>query len=112
MKIGKGFAKNFSKKMREQMYRKNLKQVDIVERTGIPSSAVTMYYNGKYLPKSKNLKLIAKVLDVSESYLLDYEENDNTNNNTNEEKILAMYRNLSDDNKDKLYKYLLKLYQM
>lgn len=108
MKIGKGFAKNFSKKLREQMYRKNLKQADIVERTGIPSSAVTMYYNGKYLPKAKNLKLIAKVLDVSESYLLDYEENDNNTTN-NEEKILAMYRSLSEDNKDKLYRYLLKL---
>ena len=99
MKIGK----NFAKRMRETMYRKNLKQADIAERTGIPTSAVTMYYNGKYLPKSRNLKLIAQVLEVSESWLLD---DDNSNE---EEKLITIYRSLSEVKKKLLLEEAIKL---
>ena len=98
MRIGK-----FAQRMQEEMQRKNLKQADIAERTGIPTSAITMYYNGKYLPKAKNLKLIAQVLEVSESWLIDEEIG------TNEELLLKMYRMLPKKKQKLLLDYCKKI---
>lgn len=54
---------------------RNLKAVDICERTGIPKSSMSMYLSGKVDPKSDRLYLIAKCLDVSEAWLLGYDVN-------------------------------------
>lgn len=52
---------------------RNMKQVDIVEKTGLGKSAISQYYSGKYEPKQKGIYLIAKALNVSESWLMGYD---------------------------------------
>ena len=47
-----------------------LKQVDLVERTGISKGALSSYISGRYIPKQNNTFLIAKALDVNEAWLM------------------------------------------
>lgn len=49
---------------------RNLKQTDLVERTGIPKSAISQYCSGAFKPKQKRLFQIAKALDVDEAWLM------------------------------------------
>ena len=64
---------SFAKRMKEGMDIRNIKQVDLVEKTNLTKSAINQYYSGKYEPKQKGIFLIAKALDVSESWLMGYD---------------------------------------
>lgn len=57
-------------RIQEGMEMRNLRQVDIVERTGINKGALSSYISGRYKPKQTNIYLIAKALDVNEAWLL------------------------------------------
>ena len=52
---------------------RNMKAVDICEKTGIPKSSMSMYLSGKVEPKSDRLYQMAKCLDVAEAWLLGYD---------------------------------------
>ena len=62
-----------SERIKEGMAIRNMKQVDIVEKTGISKGALSSYISGKYLPKQNNIYLIAKALNVSEGWLMGYD---------------------------------------
>lgn len=64
---------SFASRMRKAMEIRDMKQTDLVEKTGLPKSAISQYYSGKYEPKQKGIYLIAKALDVSESWLMGYD---------------------------------------
>lgn len=64
---------SFAQRMRTAMDIRNIKQVELVERTGLTKSAINQYYSGKYEPKQKGTYLIAQALDVSESWLMGYD---------------------------------------
>lgn len=49
------------------------KQVDLVERTGIPKNSINAWVNQKWQPKQKALMTISKALDVSEMWLAGYD---------------------------------------
>lgn len=57
----------------EAMERRGCRAVDLVEKTGIPKVTISYYMNGKTEPRADKLSLIAKVLDVSEAWLLGYD---------------------------------------
>lgn len=59
-----------AQRLREGMALRGLKQVDIVERTGINKGALSCYLSGKYIPKQNNIYLLAKALDVNEAWLM------------------------------------------
>jgi len=61
----------FVNRLRKAMEIRDMKQVNLVERTGLSKSAISQYYSGIYEPKQKGIYLIAKALDVSESWLHD-----------------------------------------
>ena len=63
----------FKVRLKKAMNARNLKAVDLVERTGIPKGAISYYLSGRSTPKSDRLYLIAKTLDVSEAWLLGYD---------------------------------------
>lgn len=62
-----------SSRIQKAMNIRDMKAVDICEKTGIPKSSMSMYLAGKVEPKSDRLYKIAKCLDVSESWLLGYD---------------------------------------
>lgn len=63
----------FSKRMKETMELRNMKQIELCEKTGLRKSAISQYLSGTYEPKQKGVYLIAKALDVSEAWLMGYD---------------------------------------
>jgi len=49
------------------------KQVDLVERTGIPKASINGWVKQNWQPKQKSLMKMARVLDVSEMWLAGYD---------------------------------------
>lgn len=63
----------FSKRMKEAMELRGIKQVELCEKTKIGKSAISQYLSGTYEPKQKGVYLIAKALGVSEAWLMGYD---------------------------------------
>lgn len=59
-----------SERLKEAMELRNLKQVDLVQRTGIGKSSICTYLAGDYLPKQTNLYKLAKALSVDPAWLM------------------------------------------
>ena len=57
-------------RIKEAMELREMRQADLVEKTGISKGALSSYISGRYIPKQNNIYLIAKALDVSESWLM------------------------------------------
>lgn len=62
--------KTIAERIREGMELRNLKQTDLVEKTGISKGALSSYISGRYEPKQNNIYLISKALSVSEAWLM------------------------------------------
>lgn len=60
-------------RLKQAMDYRNVKAVDLCERGNIPKSAMSYYLSGRSEPKSDRLYIIAKLLDVSEAWLLGYD---------------------------------------
>ena len=54
----------------EAMKLRDIRQADLVKKTGISKGALSSYISGRYVPKQNNVFLIAKALDVSEAWLM------------------------------------------
>jgi transcriptional regulator with XRE-family HTH domain len=63
----------FKDRLKQAMAYQNMKAADVCERGNIPKSAMSYYMSGRSEPKSDRLYIIAKVLDVSEAWLLGYD---------------------------------------
>lgn len=59
-----------SNRIKKALDLRNMKQIDLVDKTGIGKSSISTYISGEYEPKQKNIYKIAKALDVSESWLM------------------------------------------
>jgi transcriptional regulator with XRE-family HTH domain len=66
---------NYEKKNRikEALSIRGLRQVELVEKTGIAKGTINNWLNQKYQPKQKSLMILAKALDVSEIWLAGYD---------------------------------------
>lgn len=60
-------------RLREAIEEAGMRPIDLVEKAGVPKSMLSYYLNGKTKPKADRLHIIAKVLDVSEAWLLGYD---------------------------------------
>lgn len=85
MKEEKSLKSKISARLKEAMRNKNLKQVDVVAKakllesemgTKISKTDLSQYVNGKVTPGQKKLYVLAKILDVSEAWLLGYDVDD------------------------------------
>ena len=65
---------NFEKKNRieEALRLRGIKQVELMEKTGISKSSINHWIKQRYQPKQEPLYKMAKVLDVSELWLAGY----------------------------------------
>ena len=66
---------NYEKRnrIREALQIRNMKQVELSEKTGIAKGTINNWLNQRYQPKQKALLSLAKVLDVSEMWLAGYD---------------------------------------
>lgn len=60
-------------RIKEALEIREMKQSELVEKTGIDKGQMSSYISGKYKPKQKNLHLMAKVLSVDEAWLMGYD---------------------------------------
>ena len=51
---------------------RNIKQVELSEKTGIDKSLISNYLSGKYKAKQNNVYILAKALNVNEAWLMGY----------------------------------------
>lgn len=62
-----------SNRLKIAMKEKNIKQSDLVKKTGINKGALSSYINGRYEPKQNNINLLANALGVSIAWLRGYD---------------------------------------
>lgn len=59
-----------SERIQEALVAKEMKQAELVEKTGISKSSISTYISGTFEPKQKNLYKMAKALGVDPSWLM------------------------------------------
>ena len=109
-----------SKRLRQLMSERNLRQVDILEKSkpfqkqlGVKMgrSALSQYVTGKSKPDDKKLYLLSKTLDVSETWLMGYDTDikrvpdDKRVETSNTPQILAIYNQLEQQRQDRVLDY-------
>lgn len=62
-----------SERIRVAMDLRKMKQIDLVNKTGLDRSQISNYLSGKYEPKQKAINKLAVALDVSEMWLWGYD---------------------------------------
>ena len=55
------------------MHIKNINQVDLCQRTGIPKSSMSMYLSGERSPRQNRLSQIAEKFNISEAWLMGHD---------------------------------------
>lgn len=100
MRIGKTRHTVFVQRMNEAMQRKHMRNADIVEASHgkLSSSAVAQYRTGIYEPKAEKLAILARVLDVTENWLLGRDETELTLTEQ-EKQLIFSYRQLNNEDK-------------
>ena len=63
----------FASRLNIAMKECKMKQVDLANKTGIDKSLISNYLSGNYQAKQNNIYKLAKVLNVSESWLMGYD---------------------------------------
>lgn len=65
--------KTTAERIKEGLALRNMKQSELVEKTGISKSSISTYIKGSYEPKQRNVYKIAKALGVNEAWLMGYD---------------------------------------
>ena len=109
-------------RIKEALEIRNMKQIDLVEKTKIGKSSISTYISGAYEPKQKNIYKIAKALNVDEAWLMGLDvpmekvENIGLNSplalSKEEEKHIEDLRKLNTEGKDKVITYTKDLIEM
>ena len=60
-------------RIKEAMELREIKQAELVEKTGIDKGQMSSYLSGKYKPKQRNINLLAQALSVDEAWLMGYD---------------------------------------
>lgn len=100
MRIGKTRHTVFVQRMNEAMTAKHMRNADIVEASHgkLSSSAVAQYRTGIYEPKAEKLAILARVLDVTEAWLLGRDEQE-LSLTEQEKQLIVAYRKLNNEDK-------------
>lgn len=61
---------SFSNRLNEAIRIRNIKPIELSEKTGIDKSKISSYMNGRYKAKQKGIYLLARALNVSEAWLM------------------------------------------
>ena len=59
-----------AERLQEIISIRNIKQVELIEKTGISKGALSSYISGRYVPKQDNIYKLAKALNVNPAWLM------------------------------------------
>lgn len=93
-------------RIKEAMEIREIKQTELVERTGIDKGQMSSYLSGKYKPKQRNINLIAHALSVDEAWLMGYDvpiKGYSSSSENTSPKIMQYYEMLNDVGKHEGY---------
>lgn len=101
-------------RIKEALSIREMKQSELVEKTGIDKGQMSSYLAGRYKPKQTNLNLIAKALSVDEAWLMGYDVPMERHecNSQNLPKITLYYEMLNDIGKYEATKRVEELTQI
>ena len=66
-------SETFQNRLNQALEIRNMKPVELSQRTGLSNARISQYTNGVYEAKQKALYLIARALNVSEAWLMGYD---------------------------------------
>jgi transcriptional regulator with XRE-family HTH domain len=117
-----------SERIKQALDLRQMKQTDLVKKTGIGKSSISTYISGDYEPKQKNIYNIAKALNVSEAWLMgfdvpidrieiqshnpNYESFTKYSNKFNDIQLNKSFSNLNMKNKQKVIHFSEKLLEL
>ena len=93
-------------RLREALEHKGMKPAELADITGIPKSMVSYYLSGKSVPRADRIYEIAKVLDVSEAWIMGFDvpmekekqvSPDERQLTEGEEALLELFRRVPED---------------
>ena len=64
----------FIKRLNSILQKRNLSQADLSKMTGIRSSSISDWLNGKYEPKQDKISIIADALNINPVWLIGYDD--------------------------------------
>ena len=73
MRGGRKMSETFQNRLNQALEIRNMKPVELSQRTGLSKARISQYTNGVYEAKQKALYLIARALNVSEAWLMGYD---------------------------------------
>ena len=62
-----------SERLKQALLIKEMKPIELSEKTGIPKAAISQYMSGYAKPKSDRIYLISNALDINEAWLMGYD---------------------------------------
>ena len=94
-----------SKRLAEALVIRNMKQADLCKLAKVPKSSLSLYLSGAYEPKQDRIYAMAKVLNVSEAWLMGYDVPMDRQKNSppaielteGEKAILELFRRVPED---------------
>ena len=60
----------FTERLKEALQKRDMRKAELAIKSGISRAQITNYASGVYVPKSKNIAKMARVLHVSEKWLM------------------------------------------
>ena len=85
----------FSERLKNALNEKNMKAIELSQKTGISKSSISDWINGRYEAKQDKIFLIAEALDINESYLLGLNVPMNKNKNISNSSLLSKINKIS-----------------
>ena len=85
----------FKDRLTEAMKLRGIRASELAQRTGLSKARISQYVNGKFVPKSDAILLIAEALGVSELWLLGKTSDMNPSPDTPTEETIPCPENLS-----------------
>ena len=104
----KKFTQELSRRIKERRKEMNLTYEDIAKETGLSTSTLLRYENGriKNIPADK-IELLAQALKISPSHLMGWDVDlERETLNENEELLLSSFRELNNQGKNKVIDYI------
>lgn len=105
-------------RLSEALAMRNMKPIELAEKTNLSRSAISQYLSGYTEPKSDRIFKICQALDVSEAWLMGFDvsierkssESSNKSESIQEEKLLCYFNSLDSEAEKERVLVLLKSY--
>ena len=103
-----------AERLRKAREWKNLKQIQVKEKTGINNKTLSGYEKGVSEPDLETLKILANTYEVSIDWVSGHSDNSNTNNVINDEEARDIIEDLYKlpEDKRQLIKEIIKSYRI